>query len=460
MSSDVVHHIPDVTVRYDLLVPHPSRPYVAVCQETAGYSLPWLEPVEHHTAVVAHIASLARQKYGLEAVAVRILSYQHEREQAAQFRLYQLDNWTGQVELPAGLVWLAEADLAELALAHVAYWPALEAWFAERQGRVPIPDERVPWARPGWYQRLRYWLEKTLAANHWGHANKIELYRAWSISAGLWVATDQGRFYVKASPPQFRRETGVTRFLAEQLPTLYPEVVATDEAEGWLLMRASAAEPLLAQTDISRWQEALARYAGRQQASRVRRDEFADLGCPVRGLAELATEAERLVTEPKWLRPEPGVAFTDEELAQFKALLPELQRICQHYAVAGLAPTLVHGDFHPGNILYGRDGPIFIDWSDACWSHPFMDLAIFLLEDFGNPAAINEQMALVVEAYLASWSAEKPLAELRAEFDALGPVAILFHALSFVRIVANLEPSARWEMHNVVPWLVRQLLTT
>jgi uncharacterized protein (TIGR02172 family) len=36
---------------------------------------------------------------------------------------------------------------------------------------------------------------------------------------------------------------------------------------------------------------------------------------------------------------------------------------------------LCHGDFHPGNILYGKNGPSVIDWADATRGDPMGDLA-------------------------------------------------------------------------------------
>jgi len=36
---------------------------------------------------------------------------------------------------------------------------------------------------------------------------------------------------------------------------------------------------------------------------------------------------------------------------------------------------LCHGDFHPGNVLFGPRGPAVIDWTDASRGHPAADLA-------------------------------------------------------------------------------------
>ncbi|MDY7104861.1 MAG: aminoglycoside phosphotransferase family protein [Actinomycetota bacterium] len=35
---------------------------------------------------------------------------------------------------------------------------------------------------------------------------------------------------------------------------------------------------------------------------------------------------------------------------------------------------LCHGDLHPGNVLWGPDGPVVVDWFDASAGHPFADV--------------------------------------------------------------------------------------
>jgi uncharacterized protein (TIGR02172 family) len=40
-----------------------------------------------------------------------------------------------------------------------------------------------------------------------------------------------------------------------------------------------------------------------------------------------------------------------------------------------MGTTLCHGDFHPGNIIMTREGPIVIDWIDAAIGNPLADVA-------------------------------------------------------------------------------------
>lgn len=45
-----------------------------------------------------------------------------------------------------------------------------------------------------------------------------------------------------------------------------------------------------------------------------------------------------------------------------------------------LAPTVLHGDLHPGNVLFGPDSPRIIDWQTASFGPAIHDLARFLGE--------------------------------------------------------------------------------
>jgi uncharacterized protein (TIGR02172 family) len=50
---------------------------------------------------------------------------------------------------------------------------------------------------------------------------------------------------------------------------------------------------------------------------------------------------------------------------------------------------LCHGDFHPGNVLMTKNGPMIIDWNDATNGHPLSDVARSTLLIGGAPAPDN-----------------------------------------------------------------------
>ena len=54
---------------------------------------------------------------------------------------------------------------------------------------------------------------------------------------------------------------------------------------------------------------------------------------------------------------------------------PRLLDACDRLAALGPGPTVMHGDFHPWNVLRADERIVVIDWSDAAMGHPFTELA-------------------------------------------------------------------------------------
>ncbi len=79
-----------------------------------------------------------------------------------------------------------------------------------------------------------------------------------------------------------------------------------------------------------------------------------------RCVPELPSQREQLMRKIEGAEKLPE----DVRQAALKALekLPEVDRLC-------------HGDFHPGNILLTKRGPVIIDWLDATRGRPILDVA-------------------------------------------------------------------------------------
>lgn len=92
----------------------------------------------------------------------------------------------------------------------------------------------------------------------------------------------------------------------------------------------------------------------------------------VRQLAELHARINRL--------PAPaGLPTLHDCLARRIAVaeVSDAEREAARRQLAALpdGAALCHGDFHPGNVLLGRRGPVVIDWGAASRGHPLGDLA-------------------------------------------------------------------------------------
>ncbi len=110
--------------------------------------------------------------------------------------------------------------------------------------------------------------------------------------------------------------------------------------------------------------------------------------------------------------------------------------------------ALLHGDFHPGNLVMTDQGPITIDWPDASRGHPLADVArsVILASLGGLPAQpvlrilVRGFRAAFREAYLRAYFRISPLKrkDLRAWM-----YPVLFARLS-EGIESELALSIRW----------------
>jgi aminoglycoside phosphotransferase (APT) family kinase protein len=70
-----------------------------------------------------------------------------------------------------------------------------------------------------------------------------------------------------------------------------------------------------------------------------------------------------------------------------------------------LAPGLIHGDAHPGNLIAGPQGPVLCDFDSACVGPPEWDLTPLAVgrERFGDPAGRYRMLADTYGFDVTSW---------------------------------------------------------
>ncbi|WP_428420168.1 serine/threonine protein kinase [Methylibium sp.] len=74
-----------------------------------------------------------------------------------------------------------------------------------------------------------------------------------------------------------------------------------------------------------------------------------------------------------------------------------LMLVAQHFAAAAPLRSLrLHGDFHPGNLLWTPQGPHFVDLDDAAMGPAVQDLWMLLS---GDPDVARQQLAALLEGY-------------------------------------------------------------
>jgi hypothetical protein len=282
----------------------------------------------------------------------------------------------------------------------------------------------------------------------------IQLHaRGWS--SVLRLPTTGGNLYFKAVTQPFAFEPPLTALLAELRPAESPRVLAVDHARRWLLM-ADAGEPVRAHlretrnpqayqdmlVAFARFQLALLSYTPRLEASAI----------PDRRLEVLPALFTATMRDTDGLLVgRPGGLSTDD-YAQRQAM--DVAGLASRLAAYGIPETLVQEDCHPGHWIAGENGPVFFDWGDTCLGHPFQSLMMALRWArlvLGYDAATLDGLR---DAYLYEWRAYGSLERLREAYQLTWRLTPLTRALTWYRIVANQEPSARWQYEDAAPyWL-------
>ena len=142
--------------------------------------------------------------------------------------------------------------------------------------------------------------------------------------------------------------------------------------------------------------------------------------------------------------------FTADETIELRRLEPALEQLCRRLDALGPPATLVHGDLHMLNVARLNGELVYFDWTDACISHPFLDLISLQWEPDETSRAV------LLNAYLEGWdgAAEPELLQEAVELAAV--VRPLHHAVSYRTIVAGLEESAQGE--HATDEFLRELL--
>jgi aminoglycoside phosphotransferase (APT) family kinase protein len=139
-----------------------------------------------------------------------------------------------------------------------------------------------------------------------------------------------------------------------------------------------------------------------------------------------------------------------------ESFISELTRRIAALQSCGVPETLLHGDFHPGNVALGDDGMLVIfDWTDTSVGHPFFDLATYMMDETDVSATTS---ATLVDAYASEWRAALSYADVDEALRLAAPLAQLHHAISYFRLIEAIDNSARWELGGAEGGWLRRLL--
>jgi Ser/Thr protein kinase RdoA (MazF antagonist) len=357
----------------------------------------------------------ARERFGLDVVVLRLLSA------------------TAEQIIDGGPVsYLVQADRDAVA----AVRPGLITPVAEDP--TAYHPLRMSWARPGGPQADLAWVHAELARGGFTLTGRPEQVRTWNLSSIWTLPTDAGRLWLKVVPPFFAHEGDVISAVARTDDTAVPELVAHDGPR--LLMRditggdryEAVGDEL---TDMVR------RLVDLQAAWLGRTDDLLSLGVPDWRPRAYEDDAAALVDRGLVGREEQGA------LDRLLAGLPDRLAAIDS---CGVPDTLLHGDFHPGNVRGDETTQRLLDWGDSGVGHPLLDETAFT----ERLSAADAAMARA--AFDAGWRATVPGCDPNRAAELLAPVAALRAAVVYQRFLDAIEP-AEHAYHRTDPqlWLQR-----
>lgn len=359
--------------------------------------------------------------------------------------------------VPPGAMWVNSDDLAALSLESVDDRMVLRTW---QEGVNNPPELIASWSTSGWWESAITWIDQTLAEHDIARKGSSEQVRSWVLSTIIRTPTSSGDVYFKAVPPFMSHEGTVMNAMAKQYPSMAVPILASDQSQGWILMSDFGGRLLVEVPDIKKWEEAVSRHAQTQVEQAEHARPWLEGGLPDRSMRRMVELIDPLITTTTSMLAGRADGLTDEEVEALQGLSMRLKFMCAQLADFAIPYSLVHGDLG-GNILVKDDGDfVFFDWTDACISHPFFDMATMANTVFDdNLYQGDESVAIRLrDAYLEPWTKHEPMERLIRAYDVARPLGALHQCMSYMWIMMNIAEDARWEVENVSPLWIRTLL--
>jgi hypothetical protein len=357
---------------------------------------PWWQDIEP-------VLREVRERHGIEATILRLLEAELDRP-------------------PGGRVTY---------LAEVARPVPAEPW----QGSLDEQPRRHPFAKPGGPAADLAWAKSILARLALLPTAPPIQVRTWNLSS-LWrIPVDGQTVWLKVVPSFFAHEGELlARLAGARVPTLL------GHDDGRMLLAEIPGDNLY-EAELPQLLEMVTLLVGLQRSWRDRVDDLLALGLPDWRAPALTAAIVEVIE-----RTADELSADDRAtLARFVRGLPSRLR---QVADCGLGDSLVHGDFHPGNVRGDSRGITLLDWGDSGVGHPLLDQPAFL----GRISSVD----IVKEHWLRLWREAVPGSDPARAAVLLGPVAAARQAVIYRRFVDAIEP-AEHPYHRADPaaWLQR-----
>lgn len=437
---------------YYVLLSRPDDHSLLLLSDGDKWTLPSFDVNKTDFRLTGHVNEEIARSMGLEISTLRITRHHEDVDDDRHYRVYTAEVLNLQAEVPEGAKWLTQDEVSKLRFTTPEQHEAVDSWLFNRKNPTEL---RAPWSNSGWFAEASDWILSQLERLNIKITGTIVQERTWAISCVMRVRTNVGDVYFKATPSFMRHEAAVTEEMSVRHPELVPAPLAVNAARGWMLMLDFQGQPLIGSPDINRWEYALQTYAQMQVEQSARVEGWLEIGVPDRGLNRMVELTDPLFTVSSQLLSNSSEGLSEAELDGIKSLSMKIKLLCANLGGYNVPHTLIHGDLG-GNILVKGDGYVFFDWTDACISHPFFDLATIVKTAFDdsvlkNDAGVRNRLR---DAFLEPWTAYETMDRLVHGYELSRSLGSLHQAMSYMWILMNLEKDARWELQSgLVMWL-------
>jgi hypothetical protein len=334
---------------------------------------------------------------------------------------------------------LLEADRDRPPGGEVTYLAQVEAPVPAAPWNGGLDDQplRLPWAKPGGPGADLAWARDMLARRALTPRAEPVQVRTWNLSSIWRLPVEGGAAWLKVVPPFFAHEGAIVARLAGMG---VPALLAQDG--GRMLMSEIPGEDLY-DAGPDQLLAMVSQLVDLQSRWMDRAADLISLGLPDRRAAALTGAIGALVERI-------GDRLSADERRLLDRFVEDLPARWTRIAVHGLADTLVHGDFHPGNFRGAALNLTLLDWGDSCVGHPLLDQSAFLDRIPANA------VAAVRAHWTKTWQGKAPGCDPDAAAVLVAPIAAARQAVIYQGFLDNIEP-AEHPYHRADPadWLGR-----
>jgi Phosphotransferase enzyme family len=295
-------------------------------------------------------------------------------------------------------------------------------------GRVDPASASRPWRNSG---RVDHAVEEWIRA-HVQPIGPIEAgyERPWSTVLRVPIA--DGVAWFKTCAPVSAFEPRLAAALFARWSDRVAEVIGHDDERAWLLTTDAGTPMRVSGNPPGMWLAALPLYAELQRSEVAYADDHLAHRVPDMRLPTLPARFETLIARE--------LPLEEEEADRLRQFAPRLADLCDELAAYDVPDSIQHDDLHHANV-YERDGQLrFLDWGDACVSHPFMSLVVtFRFLDEQNKLPPDDPwFTRLRDAYLEPWGNGQTDA-----FELAIRVGAFAHAIAWLRQRDYLPDQAR-----------------